>query len=152
MEPSKHRTPLPERVWRRHANPRSGWSRAATTPALVYAAYSRNWRLAAFLLLWLVVNPAAFPPPETTDAWMTRGVLAEREWLRAGNGTVGPTWPNVLNLLNLPTTAYLGWATLRRRPVHALLATALLAGLKLLWIDEIIDRTGVRPGEPMPAF
>ena len=137
------RTVLPERVWKRHANPWSGWSRAATTPALVYALYRRDWRLVATSLVWLVVNPAAFSPPETADAWMTRGVLAERAWLRADNGTVGTSWPNVLNLLNVPATLYVGWSTFRRRPVHTAVSTGLLMGLKLLWMREIIDLTGV---------
>lgn len=141
---------LPDWVWRRHANPWSGWTRAATTPVLVYALYHRKWRLLATLAVWLVVNPAAFPAPETTDAWMTRGVLAERAWLDEGNGTVGLSWPNVLNLLNTPATAYLGWATLKRRPVHAVVATVLVMGLKLLWIREIIGLTGVEPGKEFP--
>ncbi|WP_338728511.1 DUF6653 family protein [Haladaptatus sp. DJG-WS-42] len=143
-------TVLPEWVWKRHANPWSGWTRAATTPVFVYALYQRNWRLVAALAVWLVVNPAAFPAPKTTDAWMTRGVLAEREWLAQGNGTVGLSWPNVLNLVNVPATAYLGWATLRRRPGHAVLATALVMAFKLAWMAKIIDLTGIAPGEPFP--
>lgn len=134
------RTVLPEWAWERHANPWSGWTRAATTPVLVYALYRRDWRLLAAAIGWLVVNPAAFPAPTDDEAWMTRGVLAEREWLRRGNGTFGTSWPNVLNLLNLPVTLYVGWATLRRRPLHAVVATALLMALKLLWIDELIAR------------
>jgi hypothetical protein len=110
---------------------------------LVYALYRRDWRLVTASLVWLIANPAAFPPPETADAWMTRGVLAERAWLQAGNGTIGTSWPNVLNLLNVPATLYVGWATLRRRPVHAVVSTTLLIGLKLLWMREIIDLTGV---------
>jgi len=146
-------TVLPEWVWRRHANPWSGWTRAATTPVLVYALYRRDWRLVAAALGWIVVNPVAFPPPERTDAWMTRGVLAEREWLRQGNGTVGFSWPNVINLLNAPTTLYVGWATFRRRPLHAVVGTTLLMALKLRWMDEIIDRTGVRGlDEPFDAW
>ena len=137
------RTVLPDRVWERHANPRSGWSRFATTPVLVYALYRRNWRLVALAFGWLVVNPVAFPPPGSDDAWMTRGVRAEEEWLRRGNGTVGTSWPNVLNLLNVPATLYVLWAALRRRPGHAVVATALVMGLKLLWIDEVVARTGV---------
>jgi hypothetical protein len=137
------RTVLPEWVWERHANPWSGWTRAATTPLLVFALYRRNWKLVAALVGWLVVNPAAFPAPKERNAWMTRGVDAEQVWLAAGNGTVGTDYPNVLNLLNAPATLYLGWATLRRRPVHAVVATALVMGLKLLWMDEIIERTGV---------
>lgn len=148
--PGTERTVLPGWVWKRHANPWSGWTRAATTPMLVYALYQRNWRLVAGLVVWLLINPAAFPAPKTTDAWMTRGVLAEREWLAQGNGTVGLAWPNVLNLVNVPATAYLGWATLRRRPVHAVVATGLVMAFKLAWMAKIINLTGIAPGEPFP--
>lgn len=135
------RTVLPDWVWERHANPWSGWTRVAVTPVLVYAFYHRNWRLLAAAVVWTVVNPVAFPPPKTDDAWMTRGVRAEEAWLEAGNGTVGTSWPNVLNIVNVPATTYLGWATLRKRPVHAVVATTLVLGLKLLWMREIIERT-----------
>jgi hypothetical protein len=141
--PLSARTVLPEGVWKRHANPWSGWSRAATTPVLVYALYHREWRVVTTALVWLLLNPAAFPPPETTNAWMTRGVLAERAWLRAGKGTVGFSWPNVLNLVSGVATLYVGWATFRRRPVHTIVATALVMGTKLLWIQEIIGLTDV---------
>lgn len=145
--PEASGTVLPDWVWKRHANPWSGWSRAATTPVIVYALYHRDWRLVAASLVWLLVNPAAFSAPETTDAWMTRGVLAEREWLETGHGSVGTSWPKVLNLLNVPVTLYVGWATFRRRPVHTVVATALLMGLKLLWIHELIDLTDVGDAE-----
>lgn len=150
--PESARVVLPEWVWRRHANPWSGWSRAATTPILVFALYRRDWRLTGAALCWLLVNPVAFSPPETADAWMTRGVLAEREWLRQGNGTVGLSWPNVLNLVSGVATPYVGWATLRRRPIHAVVATALLMGAKLWWIDEIVELTGVDDLDSMPEF
>ena len=148
--PGSPHTVLPGWVWRRHANPWSGWTRAATTPVVVYALYRRNWRLLTVALVWLVVNPVAFPPPAGTDAWMTHGVLAERAWLRAGNGTVDASWPNVLNLLNVPVTLYVGWAALRRYPVRAAVATVLLMGFKLLWIDEIIVLTGVGEAGTLP--
>jgi hypothetical protein len=100
-------------------------------------------------LVWTVLNPVVFPPPESTSSWMTRGVLAEREWLRAGNRTIGTDWPNVLNLLALPATVYLGWAAFRRRPVHAVVATVLSMGLKLAWVNAVIDLTGVSDRETL---
>lgn len=141
---------LPDWVWARHANPKSGWSRVAITPLLAYALYRRDRRLLLALGAWTLLNPVAFAPPKDADSWMTRGVLAERAWLAEGRGTVGTEWPNVLNLLNAPVTGYFLWATLRRRPIHTALATVLLAGLKLRWIDEIIDETGTTRDAEIP--
>lgn len=88
-----------EQFWTRHSNPKSGWSRVATSPLLVYAVYRRKWRLLAAGLFWVVVDPVLFPPPESDDAWITRAVLAERWWVRnEENGTVGLSYPNVCNL------------------------------------------------------
>ncbi|WP_435195784.1 DUF6653 family protein [Natronomonas sp. EA1] len=142
---------LPDWVWARHANPKSGWTRVAITPLLASAIYHRQPRLLLLVLGWTVVNPVAFSPPENADSWMTRGVLAERAWLADGNRTVGTDWPNVLNLANAPVTGYFLWATLRKRPVHTVLATVLLAGLKLWWVDEIIEETGITEESEIPA-
>lgn len=128
------------------------WSRAATTLILAYALYHRNRRLATTLLVWLVLDPAAFHPPETTDAWTTRGVLAEREEAGSGQRNDGTGVAEPAQPPERPRMAYLGWAALRRRPAHTVPATALVMGLNLLWIDETIELTGVEPGEPMPAF
>ena len=78
---------MSDRVWRRHANPWSGYTRIACGPLLVLAVWSRVWlgwwALAplALLLAWTWWNPRAFPEPRRWDRWMTRGVLGERVWL-----------------------------------------------------------------------
>ena len=69
---------LEETMWRRHANPRSGWTRVPTGAVLVYAVYRRDVRLLVAAVVWTVINPFLFSPPETEEAWMTRAVLAER--------------------------------------------------------------------------
>lgn len=71
-----------ERFWTRHSNPKSGWSRVPLGAVIVYAVYHRNWRVLGAALVWTVVNPFVFSPPETDEAWMTRGVLAEQWWIR----------------------------------------------------------------------
>jgi hypothetical protein len=74
-------------TWARHCNPWSGWSRVTILPLLVLAAWSRLWIGWWFLLpvllvgLWAWANPRVFPPPASTDHWMSRGVLGERLWL-----------------------------------------------------------------------
>jgi hypothetical protein len=70
---------MDDRVWRRHANPWSGWTRVAALPLLVLAIWSRVWiGWWALVAVWLVVvwtwlNPRLFPEPRTLDAWMSRG-------------------------------------------------------------------------------
>ncbi|WP_245545385.1 DUF6653 family protein [Halomicrobium katesii] len=93
--------------WRRHANPKSGWSRVPTGPVIVYAIYRRDWRLLAAALVWTAVNPILFSPPETDDAWMTRAVLAERWWIDdEQRSTIGLDYPNVCNAVGASAFGY----------------------------------------------
>ncbi|WP_435346697.1 DUF6653 family protein [Haloarchaeobius sp. HRN-SO-5] len=136
-KPSRRRR-LADTFWERHSNPKSGWSRLLVAPLLVVALYRRDWRLVATAVLAAVLNPVAFGPPDPdTESWMTRGVRAERWWLRAGNGTLGLGWPNVLNTINVPIFAYALYEAYARRPGRAVLATALSMGLKLGWVEAI---------------
>lgn len=74
-------------VWDRHANPWSGWSRVSILPLFALAVWSRVWIgwwalvPVGLVMLWTWVNPRLFPPPRSTDNWMSRGVLGERVWL-----------------------------------------------------------------------
>lgn len=108
----------------------------------MYAIYARKWRLLAATLAFVVVNPVLFPRPARTDRWLSRIVLAEREWIEAGNGTMGLTYPNVLNLLNVPASLFALYAAIRRRPVATVLGTAAAMALKLWWVDAIVRLTG----------
>lgn len=75
------------RVWERHANPWSVWTRVAAFPLLVLAIWSRAWlgwwALApvAAMIVFLWLNPRLFPPPASTRSWASRAVLGERVWL-----------------------------------------------------------------------
>lgn len=78
---------MSDTAWERHANPWSGWSRLSILPLLAVAVWSRAWlgwwALApvALVLAWTWLNPRLFPPPASTDNWMSHGVLGERVWL-----------------------------------------------------------------------
>ena len=134
---------LSDVFWARHANPWSSGTRILATPVLMYAIYRRNLRLLAATLAFVAVNPVLFPRPARTDRWLSRIVLAEREWIGEGNGTMGLDFPNVLNLLNVPASLLAVYAAVRRRPVATLLATATAMVLKLWWVDAIVRLTGV---------
>ena len=129
------------RLWARHSNPKSGWSRVPIGPILVYALYHRKWMLLAAALLWTAINPILFSSPENDDAWMTRAVLAERWWTREEeNRTLGLSYPNVCNIGSLVATVYTLYVAWRRRPVGTALGTGLAVGLKLWWVRELVTR------------
>lgn len=76
-----------DRVWARHANPWSVWTRLPILPLICIAIWARVWIGAlcllpiALLAIWIWLNPRAFPPPAKTDAWSSRAVMGERVWL-----------------------------------------------------------------------
>ena len=81
---------------RRHANPWSFWTCAATTsPPIRLAAWSRveigewAWPLLGLVVLWTSLNPRVFPPPEHDDGWASRAVFGERDWLERGSELTG---------------------------------------------------------------
>lgn len=132
---------LEDVFWARHANPKSGWTRVPTGPVIVYAVYRRDWRLLLAALLWAAVNPVLFSPPETDDAWMTRGVLAERWWVREeGRGTLGFDYPNVANTIGAIGFLYALVAAWRRNPAGVALGTVVGTALKLWWIGVLVRR------------
>jgi hypothetical protein len=138
---SSLRDRLEATFWERHANPWSSGTRFLTMPALLYAVYTRDRRLLLATLGFTVGNPVLFPPPTRTDSWLSRIVLAEREWLGDGKGTVGLGYPNALNLLNVPATLLALWAAWKQRPVATVVACVVAMGLKVWWVDAIVRRT-----------
>lgn len=127
--------------WRRHANPKSGWSRTLVLPALLYALYRRNWRLLAVVVAFAALNPLLFSPPEDDDAWMTRVVLAERWWTGERREIFDLSYPNVLNV---PVTAYAVVAAYRRQPRRAAVAGAASMALKFWFVGALVRRYDAR--------
>jgi hypothetical protein len=78
---------MDEATWLRHANPWSGILRLTALPAFIIAFWSRVWLgwwaviPVAIAFLWTWFNPRIFPPPQSLDHWMSKGVLGERVWL-----------------------------------------------------------------------
>lgn len=66
----------------------SGWSRMSVLPLLALAIWSRIWigwwslLPIGVTIFWMWLNPRAFPIPQSTSNWMSKGVLGERVWLR----------------------------------------------------------------------
>ncbi len=101
---------MDERVWERHANPWSVWTRLATFPFLMFAIWSWHWIgwlclfPLALLALWLWLNPRIFPPPVSTQSWASRAVLGERVFLLRMMHPVPVEHTNAATLLGVATS------------------------------------------------
>lgn len=136
---------LRETFWDRHSNPKSGWSRAGLTPVLLYAVYRRNWKLLVAAVAFTFLNPILFSPPEDEDAWMTRVVLAEEWWTEEQNEQLfGLSYPNVLNLLNVPVSLYAFVTAYRKQPVRAAICGVASMALKFWYVGELVRRYDAR--------
>ena len=66
-------------AWRRHANPWSVYTRIPVPLLLTAAVWSRAWigwwslLPVAAVVVWTMVNPRVFPPPQSIDTWASRG-------------------------------------------------------------------------------
>lgn len=68
-------------VFARHSNPWSAWTRWASAPLLLVPAWRGSRRDAAVVGVWMVLNPVVFPPPAHQEAWSTRAILGEEQWI-----------------------------------------------------------------------
>lgn len=75
---------MKDKTWKRHANPWSVWTRFASLPFIALAVWSRAWIgdwawiPVIILILWILVNPRAFPPPKHTNRWSSKATFGER--------------------------------------------------------------------------
>jgi hypothetical protein len=69
------------KVFERHANPLSAWSRWGSTPLVLVPVWTRNWAHAVPVAAWMVANAVIFPKPENERSWATRAMLGEEMWI-----------------------------------------------------------------------
>jgi hypothetical protein len=153
---------MDDRVWRRHANPWSGWTRVTALPLLVLAIWSRVWigwwaMLAVLAVLaWIWLNPRLFPEPRTLDAWMTRG-RAGRAHLpgapggRRGGACAGGQTPELAVAAGARVMVWGLWALWWEGAVFGMI----LALLPKLWfLDRMVwvHRDWVARGPAVPGY
>jgi hypothetical protein len=120
--------------WQRHANPWSGWTRVLSYPLTILAIYRRDRRLLAGMALFSLLSPIVLPPPDGEDAWQTEAILGERLWFAQGEKV---SLVNLLNVANVPVSAYAVYSAYRHRPVRTALATIGSMALKFLFVNEL---------------
>ncbi len=137
---------MDERVWERHANPWSVWSRFATFPFLMLAFWSAHWIgwyciiLILLLALWLWLNPRIFPPPASTQSWASRAVLGERVYLLRVMHPVPVEHTNVATLLGIGTAIGLllmATGLIAREPFTFVAGGAVVILFKLWFCDRM---------------
>lgn len=135
---------IDEEAWKRHANPWRGWTRVPILPLLVLAVWSRVWLEwwclvpITALLLWMGGNPRVFAPPESTDAWMSKGVLGERVWLNREDVLVPAhheTVPTVLSVISAIGVLFIIWGLVVLAAWPAVLGTV-VALVGTLWVVD----------------
>jgi hypothetical protein len=106
-KPSEKVMGMNDAVWQRHANPVSGWSRVPVLPILALGIWSRVWLgwwallSIVAILVWIWLNPRIFPVPNSTDNWMSKGVLGERVWLNRSKVPIPDHHARMATILNV---------------------------------------------------
>ena len=89
---------LPDKVWARHTNPWSGWTRALVIPLLFVALWHHHWVGLGVVIVWIIINPLVFPAPKSIDNWMSKGVIGEKMYTETG--MLKWDFPTLLNIIN----------------------------------------------------
>ncbi|WP_369830807.1 DUF6653 family protein [Mycobacterium sp. 1245852.3] len=121
-------------VFARHCHPLSAWTRWASTPLILVPIWTRRWRHAAWIALWLAVNPVVFGKPAQQHAWSTRAMLGEELWI-----TRRPR--DAAMVVSVASSAAAVGAVLaanRRRLRPALIAVALQMTLTLVYWEQMV--------------
>jgi hypothetical protein len=60
-----------ERVWKRHSNPWSVWTRILSYPLVYVPVWNRSWKQGAAVAAWFAANPVLFLEPKGDDLHIT---------------------------------------------------------------------------------
>jgi hypothetical protein len=126
---------LTTKIFARHSNPWSAWTRLFSAPLVFVPIWNRSWRQGAILGAWQIANPIVFPEPKDDKAWATRAMFGEEMWIanhpldRAMALNVGAT---VLGLGGV-------WGALSRRLLPtAVCAVGQVALLLAYWREMVL--------------
>jgi hypothetical protein len=138
---------MDERVWERHANPWSVWTRFAAFPPLLLALWSMHWigwycLLPLSLLgIWLWLNPRVFSPPASTRSWASRAVLGERVYLLRIMHPIPVEHTNVVTLLGIGSAVGVlltGTGLIAAEPFTFVAGGIAVAVFKLWFCDRMV--------------
>nr|WP_233214679.1 DUF6653 family protein [Mycobacterium sp. 4858] len=121
-------------IFARHCNPLSAWTRWASTPLILIPPWTRRWRHAAWIALWLAVNPFVFGRPAHERAWSTRAMLGEELWISRRPRDAALVIGALTSVAALCAVAAAG----RRRALSAAVAIAVQMALTLVYWQQMV--------------
>lgn len=132
-------------TWARHANPWSVYTRFTMLPLLALAIWSRvwvgGWAWVGLLavMVWIWVNPRAFPSPASLDNWASRGVLGERVFLKRPDEVAAHHrhWAALLSAASLPGALAMAVGLWRLDAVWTVFGTILMMVPKIWFVDRM---------------
>lgn len=146
-----------DEAWARHANPWSVWTRVPILPLLVLSVYARAWIgwwalvPVALILVWIAVNPRAFPPPKRLSSWASRGVMGERIWLARKTAPIPAEFvraAHVLTLVSALGVVLIVYGLVLVSAWPAITGTILALGGKVWFVDRMVWLYDVTEGRP----
>ena len=128
---------MSDKVWARHSNPWSGWTRVLSIPVLAIGLFLHSWWIMGAIAVWIIVNPMLFSPPKSINNWMSKGVLGEKLYTQGGK-FLKKDLPTLLNLLNGAAFFFFlwyGWS----QDLYLMIATGLLhMTFKFWYLDRMV--------------
>lgn len=134
---------LTRKIFARHSNPWSAWTRLLSAPLVFVPVWNRSWRQGALLAAWLVANPVIFPEPRDDKAWATRAMLGEEMWIAERPVDRGMALNVAATLLGLGGV----WGALRRRPMPTVVCAVGQVAMLLAYWREMVLYYGRRRDE-----
>jgi len=125
-----------EKIWRRHTNPLSGWTRVVAFFLIPIPIWIQNWYLLAGLLVFFAVNPILFPEPKNKNNWMSKSILGEELWTK--KGVIQKDFPTVLNLFNGLFFFTLIYGAYNNFLEITIFSTILSSVFKLWYLDKMV--------------
>ncbi|OHT87640.1 DUF6653 family protein [Mycobacteroides saopaulense] len=116
-------------IFARHCHPVSAWSRWATTPLLLVPVWTRRWRWAIPIGVWLAINPVVTPPPRDDRSFATRAIRGEEIWMTKPTSDAMLTGLSILGGAALVSAFVAAW---RRSCVGVTVGTAISMAITLL--------------------
>jgi len=125
-----------EKIWRRHTNPLSGWTRVVAFFLIPIPIWYQSWYYLIILLVFFAINPLLFPEPKSKNNWMSKSILGEELWTK--KGVIQKDFSTVLNLFNGLFFFIMLYAAFNNFLEIAVFSTILSSVFKLWYLDRMV--------------